>query len=344
MSKIFYIGINAKKRTELSGMLETNHTDILDKWIQQHRVQSVLNKKKINPVFFINHFGSRVLDYFIGVIGGEKSPGDCPVIMIMLKFFSRQGLKLDDIYQICSGMKNSVVYILLEKGLDYSDDKIAASVDLFDANFSGVIREYQQFDLLKYQGVRDEITSKCSSNGCLPEKVAIADEDCVNCSVLEEYFAADEDDDTEKVLFRTDDADDLLEYFSEVSEHLSLAVVHTDTNEIIAVANIFSHASSILLHYSPFLDALSASMSELSMALHDHTEDFMNELKSGESGILRLFDAVSADMERYIQRFSVESIAMRNSHHIHEPTTLSIRQIITMFAPNQIDAGEIEFF
>lgn len=98
------------------------------------------------------------------------------------------------------------------------------------------------------------------------------------------------------------------------------------------------------LHYSPFLDAPSASMSKLSMALHDHTEDFMNVLKSGESGILRLFDAVSADMERYIQRFSVESIAMRNSHHIHEPTTLSIRQIITMFVPNQIDAGEIEFF
>jgi hypothetical protein len=35
---------------------------------------------------------------------------------------------------------------------------------------------------------------------------------------------------------------------------------------------------------------------------------------------------------------------MKNSHHIHEPTTLSIRQIITMFAPDEIDAGEIEFF
>jgi hypothetical protein len=42
-------------------------------------------------------------------------------------------------------------------------------------------------------------------------------------------------------------------------------------------------------------------MAELSAALHNQTEEFMNTLKSCEEGVLRLFDGVSADMERYVQ-------------------------------------------
>ncbi|MDP3118908.1 MAG: hypothetical protein Q8N01_00640 [Sulfuricurvum sp.] len=337
MSRIFYIEINTNKRDELADLLKTHHADVLNKWLQNLRVQSVLKRNGINPIFFIKHFGSRVLDYFIGVLRREKEPGQCPVVMVMLKFFSERCILLDDIYQICSGMKNSVVSILLDNGIVHSDVKFATAVELFDANFSGVIREYNK----TMHG--EDYTKHCNISNAIPivENQAILP---IDNTLLGEYFAADEDDGEEKILFRTDDADDLLEYVSEVSERLSLAVIHLDKNEVIRIANIFSHASSILLHYSPFLDTLAGSMSELSTALLDHTEEFMETLECCEEGILRLFDAVSSDMDRYIQRFSVESMVMKNSHHIHEPTTLSIRQIITMFAPDQIDAGEIEFF
>ncbi|MBU4023954.1 response regulator, partial [bacterium] len=102
--------------------------------------------------------------------------------------------------------------------------------------------------------------------------------------------------------------------------------------------------SSILLHYSPYLDSLAASMGELSSALKEHAEEFMAVMVNNDDAMLKLFDAVSRDMDRYIQRFSVESLAMKNSHHIHEPTTLSILQIISMFVPDQFEDTEIEFF
>jgi hypothetical protein len=35
---------------------------------------------------------------------------------------------------------------------------------------------------------------------------------------------------------------------------------------------------------------------------------------------------------------------MKNIHHIHEPTALSIKQIISIIAPQDVDTGEIEFF
>lgn len=337
MSAVFYLELNDSKRNKLADILKVQRNSILHKWGEQEHVQNILNTKKIDLEFFMRHFGSRVLDYFISVSRGDKEPGQCPVIIVMLKFLAQHCLQLDDIYHICSGKRNAVIHTLLENGIVYSDDIFTASVEMFDANFSGVIREYNNIIHDAEYIHHCNIGKTCS----VVENEIILPIDVV---LLGEYFAKDNDDGAQKVLFRTEDADDMLEYFSEVSERLSLAVIHSDLDEIRIVADIFSRVSSILLHYSPFLDALAASMSELSMAMYDHTEEFMNNLMNCEEGMLRLFDAVSADMDRYIERFSIHSIAMKNSHHIHEPTMLSIRQIITIFAPDNIDAGEIEFF
>jgi len=162
--------------------------------------------------------------------------------------------------------------------------------------------------------------------------------------LVSEYFEKDEDEGEENVVFINDDPDDLLEYFHEISEHMPFSVIYSSEEEIEKIADIFSKISTILLRYTPYLDSLSASMSELSTALKEHRSEFIDVLKQDSDGVLMLFDAVSSDMERYIERFSVESIAMKNSHHIHEPTILSIRQIISLFIADQIDEGEMEFF
>ena len=85
-------------------------------------------------------------------------------------------------------------------------------------------------------------------------------------------------------------------------------------------------------------------MDELSKALKNQTQEFMNVLRSDSDSVFSLFDAVNSDMYRYVNRFSTESMAMKNSHHIHHPTTLSIRQIISVFTENEIESEEIEFF
>lgn len=67
----------------------------------------------------------------------------------------------------------------------------------------------------------------------------------------------------------------------------------------------------------------------------ENTDEFIELMTRDPQSILMLFDAVSSDIERYIERFSVESLAMKNIHHIHEPTALSIQQIITLFVPQE---------
>jgi hypothetical protein len=45
-----------------------------------------------------------------------------------------------------------------------------------------------------------------------------------------------------------------------------------------------------------------------------------------------------------MKRFSIESMAMINIHHIHQPTSISIKQVIGLILPEAMEEGEIEFF
>jgi len=312
----------------IADLLTVNHSEILSKWKDQKRTGEVLNNHTISLNFFIKHFGSRVLDYFIDVLRAKQEAGYCPVIIVMLRFFSKHGITLDEVYQICSGMRNTVVDILIKNDIYHSEILFKETIDLFDMNFSGVIREYIEMS----HGKLDNCTSKGLLTSSLSE---------VN---LEEYFAKENDDGEENVIFRTDDADDIIESLSEISEHISLASINSSSEELFLVANSLHKTSSVLLHYSPYLDELAVSMEELAISIIENIELFMEVLKKNSEDLLKLFDAVVRDMDSYVQRFSVESIAMKNAHHIHEPTTLSIRQIITMFAPHEVQEGEIEFF
>jgi hypothetical protein len=99
-----------------------------------------------------------------------------------------------------------------------------------------------------------------------------------------------------------------------------------------------------LVYYSPYLDLLATSFTELSIAMQDNKETFIDIMNIDPQSVLMLFEAVSSDMEKYVQRFSKESLAMKNIHHIHKPTALSIKQIITLIQPPPEDDGGIEFF
>lgn len=66
----------------------------------------------------------------------------------------------------------------------------------------------------------------------------------------------------------------------------------------------------------------------MSVPLKTNTDEFINVLEQDSDGDLMFFDVTNSDMERYTNRFSKESMAMKNAHHIHEPTVLSLREIV----------------
>jgi len=162
-------------------------------------------------------------------------------------------------------------------------------------------------------------------------------------ALFQEYFAKDEDQGYEKVLFLTEDADEMKELLGEIPNLLIRYCGDRDREKIRTIADYIAKVGHTLRVYTPFMDLLAKSMEELAYAMSEGDE-FITLLDTKSEMVLKLFDAVCIDMILYFDRFSVESMAMKNIHHIHQPTAISIQQIIGLIHPEDVEDGDIEFF
>ena len=157
------------------------------------------------------------------------------------------------------------------------------------------------------------------------------------------YFQMDEDDGDDNILLLDEHGTDLLELFDEISELIIHASQSPEASSIKVVEKL-AEAASVFEFYSPYLDLLASSLRDLADSIYRNMSAFAEILEEHFDSVSDLFDAVSRDMKMYVERFSKESMAMNNIHHIHEPTALSIQQIISIIAPEDVEAGEIDFF
>lgn len=250
--------------------------------------------------------------------------------------FILKPMHMDDLitalYPICRDAYTQIVNIELVNELNEKNELLEEQIKKLRASDNTIETKHKQLGaLLKEKSNKEESDKE--------PRAAAAN---VNAEVLNEYFKEDEDDGVEKVVFLPDHCADLSEIFMDIPDIVSTYIEDPDNSEISKISSLLVNASSILVYYSPYLDMLATSFSELATALENNQETFINILRTEPQSVLMLFDAVSADMERYIERFSVESLAMKNAHHIHEPTALSIQQIITLIQPPSLDEGDMD--
>ncbi len=124
-------------------LLSSHRSDIIQRWMNCADVQKTLGQNGIAADFFAKYFALKVLDYALGVVLGKNKLGNCPVIGVMLVFFQKKNIPLEDVFFICVNLKNTLIAFMLEKGV--LDGKLLSEVcGLIDHNFSGVIKEYLQ--------------------------------------------------------------------------------------------------------------------------------------------------------------------------------------------------------
>lgn len=168
----------------------------------------------------------------------------------------------------------------------------------------------------------------------------------INSTVIDEndtYFSKDEDEGEDNILLLEEHSQDILELFDEISEKVVNGGNEAENATDIIITNLAT-AAGVFEFYSPYLDMLASSFKELSESIYRNRSTFIDILTTDLDSISGLFDAVYRDMKGYAERFKVESMAMKNIHHIHEPTALSIQQIILIIAPEEVETGEMEFF
>lgn len=116
---------------------------VLNRWMSHEDVQNTLYRYGLTTKFFSQHFGLRVIDYAFGVIRNEHELGDCPMMGVMLIFFNKKNISMEDLFIICVNFKNAMLKFMLGKDKLCMDTIHEISL-LMDHNFTGVIREYMQ--------------------------------------------------------------------------------------------------------------------------------------------------------------------------------------------------------
>lgn len=122
-------------------IFEEAKTAILEQWMASEDVRKILNSHTITTTFFGKYFGSKVIDYTLGIIQGSNQLGHCPVIGAMLVFFEQKNIPLKDVFLICVNLKNAIIAYTLKQGI--LDEHLLHEICiLIDHNFCGVIDEY----------------------------------------------------------------------------------------------------------------------------------------------------------------------------------------------------------
>ncbi len=256
--------------------------------------------------------------------------------------FILKPMHMDDLvtslYPVCRDAYTQIINLQLVNELNEKNQQLEEQLKKLRASDRTIETKHQQIEsLIQERNAFIEKETKEEVKEVLSNITGSVDQE-----ILEDYFKEDEDEGAENVLLLSDHCADLIEIFTEIPEIISRYQTEKDIDEIHTIIQNLYKASSIFVFYSPYLDIISTSFSQLASTMEDNLDDFIELLNVNPESVLMLFDAVSSDIERYVERFQVETLAMKNAHHIHEPTALSIQQIITLIVPPEEDEGNMD--
>lgn len=334
---VLYVEDNAKVQEETSSLfklifqivdLASDGEEALEKY--NHKKYDIvitdINMPKMNGIELISKIREINPEQKIVAISAHDEPEI--LISVMRKgvsSFILKPLNLDEmltvLYPVCRDADAQNMNVELFQALQEERKKLKRVVSLLTSHLRTVAVKNEQIGQLYAQQNGEE-----------------------RSQILEEYFAKDEDEGDENVVFIQDDCDEMRDLLHEIPDELALYTTDNNREHIHCSYSDITKISNILYRYSPFLDPLAKHLEELS-ALMSTGDDFITILSTKPDQILSLFDAVCVDLGMYVVRFSKESMAMRNMHHIHQPTSMSIQQIIQIISPSLSDEGnDVEFF
>lgn len=121
------------------------------RWMRSPSVIEIFAKHKISREKFRPLFAEKVIQYFIDVLTGVKSVGQCPVMNKFIDYMSDKELSVKEIFLICMAFRRSMFDHLIANGQLLSRDTtiLAFLSEVFDKNLSGVLDYFSQQDITR---------------------------------------------------------------------------------------------------------------------------------------------------------------------------------------------------
>lgn len=319
---------NIQKSKEVADLLEQEKENILRKWEADEFVQTVLGGHHIEPAFFVNHFGARVLEYFLGVLRGEKEVGQCPAITALLMFFRQKNILLNEVFLCCAAFKNIVVRTCAEKRKEISEEEYRLITKLFDLNFAGVIHEFLQKRFCNINCTREELVA--TQSVALQPETAVTSKDEEN-KKIDVFTSEYEREDIDEFI---DIEDDIIA----ISDQLNFGVFEPATIEAMA-DKLSKYGSIILTNYN--FNRIGNSVMELSSQLNEENYPYISDNIASLALFINCFIN-----DLILWRKSLLETGIEDPHYFDQSIVSNVEQIIQMIQGEEhMDEGEgFEFF
>ncbi len=122
-------------------VLVSAKSSILQAWTEDEVCATILERHEIETGFFVTHYASNVFDYFIGVVSGQMTIGECPVMADLIEYLKDKEIRADELFVLCTHFKRSVINMTYRLGIN--NQSVFSSISyLFDQNFAGVLKLY----------------------------------------------------------------------------------------------------------------------------------------------------------------------------------------------------------
>ena len=124
--------------------IEDNVPKIAANWMKNSSVKSVFEIRKISPVKFREGYGVPIIGYFIAVVRGKETLGDCPIMSKLVDYLITKGITPREVFDICIGFRRSLIAFLLRKEKVLKNPAVFMEevATVFDANLSGVLEKF----------------------------------------------------------------------------------------------------------------------------------------------------------------------------------------------------------
>ncbi len=314
-------------------IIEARSDELLAAWLDVADVKERLVLHDIECDFFAKFFGSKVVDYAIGVVQGRNDLGNCPVIGVMLILFKKKKIPLHDVFIICVNLKNSLLLLLQKEGL-LDQGLLEEAALLMDLNFEGVIKEYTE--LYYFDVIRPEtclLPSTVTDEDAVEELKVVSGtlSDIKVTSAVE--FAADVEVDRELIDELNELESDVL-YQLEFNETISDEMYHN----IVTLFEQYSRALNLLMEFGE----LAYTINVLTNLLRD--QDAPSTQESPMDSIAIYLKAIITDLQHWKESVLIEQSA-EDIHYLDKTLLSSIAQLeLMLMPPVESEDDGIEFF
>lgn len=127
---------------DVISFIQENFDTLLSEWVTYPTIKPAIKKLGISADEY-REIASRVLQYFIDILNGNKAPGDCPVMRAVVDTFYDKGLHVEEVFLNCTGLKD----VLIENIASSFDKTTIRNLSLvFDYNLQNVLKTFTDKD------------------------------------------------------------------------------------------------------------------------------------------------------------------------------------------------------